>query len=99
MTPITPADKDLCIQLKASYGLEHLHFYYYNSKYSRRGALHCKYISDVNDFVTEDPVDLQFILNALARGQCKIVFDGSKRTCVGIDDLKSDYLIFRLAGL
>ena len=96
---MTPADKDLCIKLKASYGLENLHFYYYNGRAGRHGALHCKYIVDVNDFVTEDPVDLQFILNALARQQCKVVFDDIRDICIGIDSLRSQYLIFRLAGL
>jgi hypothetical protein len=92
-------DKERCIKLKACFGLEHLHFYRYNTPSGAMGALHCKYITDPYDFVTEDELDLRFILSSLSIQQCKVFFDDANEDCIGIDQLKTKYLIFRLAGL
>lgn len=95
---MTPEDKERCIKLKACFGLENLHFYRYNTS-SGPGSLHCKYITDPYDFITEDELDLKFILNSLSRQQGKVFFDDANETCIGIDQLKTKYLIFKLAGL
>ena len=95
---MTPEDKERCVRLKACFDIEHLHFYRYNSSLGP-GALHCKYIADPYDFITEDELDLKFILNALAAQQAKVFFDEAGEVCVGINELKAKYLIFRLAGI
>lgn len=95
---MTKEEKERCIQIKACFGLENLHFYRYNSSMGP-GSLHCKYIRDPYDFITEDELDLQFILNALSRQQCKVFFDDANEVCIGIDQLKIKYLIFKLAGI
>jgi len=82
------------IKLKACYGFEHLHFYT-----SKNKQFHCAYISDPTDFVEEVELDVQFILAALSIQRAKIYFDDIKEYCWGIDQLKSNYLIFILSGL
>ena len=94
---MTPEEKTKCIQIKACYGLENLHFYRHYKL--GRHDMHCKYISDPNDFTTENELDLQFILNALTRQQGHIYFDDLKKVCVGMDQLKFEYLIMKLAGI
>jgi hypothetical protein len=95
---MNPETKARIIQLKACFGLEYLHFYRYGSA-ARPGQLHCKYITNPNDFITEDELDLQFIMNFLSKQQGKVFFDDVGEECIGMDGLKAKYLIFRLAGL
>ena len=92
---MTAEEKYRCVWLKACFGFENLHFYRYNGF----GSLHCKYITDPYDFVTEDEIDLQFVLNALSRQQCTVFFDDIGDVCIGSDQLKAKYLIFKLAGI
>jgi hypothetical protein len=86
-------DKEQCIQLKTFFGFENLHFYC--GKY---GRFHCKFISDPNNFDSEDLLDLKFILSSLNLQQGSIYFDDLNKECLA-QDLKLQYLMFKLALL
>jgi hypothetical protein len=91
---MTQEEKEECVQTKACFNLENLHFY--RGQY---GKFHCKYINDPYDFENEDILDLRFILSSLSMQQGKIFFDDINDCCTGIDKLKEKYLVFKLAGL
>ncbi len=90
-----PSDeKQQCIQIKACYGLEHLHFYLGRDK-----KFHCTYISDSTNFDFENKDEIAFLMNMLTCSLGYIYFDDAGEICKGIDELKTKYLIFKLAGL
>ena len=91
---MTQENKEKCIKMKASLGLENLHFYR-----GKHELFHCKYIYDSNNFDDEDELDLQFILSSLSLQQGKVFFDDCNDFCTGIDKLKEKYLIFKLVGI
>jgi hypothetical protein len=95
---MTIEEKEKCIHIKRCYGLENLHFYRYNSS-AGKGLLHCSFISDPYNFVSEDELDLQFILNALIRQQGIVFFDDIGDYCLGMDKLKEKYLVLKLSGI
>jgi len=77
-------------KLKEAYGVEGLSFYYKKRQY------HCV-LSPKEDKLSL--VDLDFLLKALCVQQAYVFFDDVNEMCIGIKQLKSKYLIFRLAGL
>jgi hypothetical protein len=77
-------------RLKEAFGLEGLSFY------QKRGKYHCKYQKGYDDI---DYTDLHFLMTSLSIQQGHVFFDDVDKTCVGIDELKREYLIFKLSGL
>jgi len=77
-------------QFKKAYDLGGLCFYLKSGKY------HCKY-SKEEDEISE--ADMDFLMKSLAMQQAKIYFDDIGDHCLGMDELRSKYLIFRLSGL
>ena len=84
-------EKSINDKLKEAYGLEGLCFY------MKRGVYHCKYSKTESDKI--DYLDLDFLLKSLSIQQLKIFFDDVDHQCVGMDELKKEYLIFKLSGL
>ena len=78
------------LALKSAYELSRLSFYISRNKY------HCRFSTDPDEL---PPNELTFLLNALAMGQARVFFDDVGVSCVGIDELKSQYYVFILSGL
>jgi len=79
-------------RLKSIYGLDNLCFYF------KKGMYHCKYSKTCSE--TEmDYCDLDFLLKALNIQQAIVHFDDVGHDCIGMDELKKEYLVFRLSGL
>jgi hypothetical protein len=86
--------KKIAQELKKAYDLENLEFYMIYDRF------YCRYVSDpnlAND--TIDILDMDFLLKSLSAQQGKVIFEDTGDTCCGIDELKTKYLVFRLAGL
>lgn len=83
--------------LKKAYGVENLYFY------AGLGGYHCKYVSspDSPDAVdTLEPEEFAFVLKSLSMGQLHVIFDGIDDSyCIGLDEVKRNYLIFKLSSL
>jgi len=92
MANLTEEQVVRCNDLKAAYGLEGLHFYHVaNSR-----TYGCSF-KDFGDDI--EPEDLDFFLKSLSMQQGVVWFDDVGEYCTGIDELKSHYLIFKLAGI
>ncbi|KKM77321.1 hypothetical protein LCGC14_1371240 [marine sediment metagenome] len=86
--------QDKLTALKKAYGLENLRFYEKNNRFR------CTYVTDADKIVDGFGLSyMDYILKALSAQQCCIFFDDVNKMCVGMDELKQEYLIFRLAGL
>ena len=90
-------EQDLNYELKKAYGLENLYFYYLRGK----SLFCCMYMVDDNYYLEDalDPADLDFLLKSLSMQQGKVYFDDVKEVCVGMDELKMQYLQLKLAGI
>lgn len=81
-------------KFRKAYGLENLCFYKKNGQY------HCKYVSDSSSIKDEIQLyEFDYLLKSLSAQQGHIFFDDIGETCVGIDELKHKYLVFKLAGI
>lgn len=88
-------NRERCQALKKAYGLEHLEFF--RGSY---GKFCCRYKSDPITAIDQIGfLDLDFLLKALGTQQAKVEFEDTGDVCVGIDELKTKYLVFTLAGL
>lgn len=83
-------EESINVRLKKAYGVDGLCFYMKNGYY------HCKYSRDEDEVGSSD---LDFLLKALSIQQLKIFFDDINYCCIGMDELKKEYLMFRLSGL
>lgn len=92
MSNLTKEQIVRCHDLKAAYGLEGLHFY----RLSDGRTYGCSLKSFGDDI---GPEDLDFFLKALSMQQGVVWFDDIGEYCTGIDELKGQYLIFKLAGI
>ena len=93
---MTSNERNICHELKEAYGLENLDFYYLRGK----SLFCCMYMGA--DYYLEDaldPADLDFLLKSLSMQQGKVYFDDVKEVCVGMNELKMQYLQLKLAGI
>ena len=88
--------RDICNELKTAYGLENLWFYY-EQQWKR---FRCRYVGANHSLEDAlDPSDLDFILKSLSMQQGNIWFDDVGEWCKGLDEIKSHYLVMKLAGV
>ena len=80
--------------MKKAYGLECLCFD------ASKKMISCKYVGDRPDL--EDNInisDLDWLLKVLSVQQGIVYFEDVGKQCVGIDEIKYNYLTLRLSGL